>query len=182
MIKDGKFINLEVEYGLATRYKLFFKDSLLLLPYSLAKLSKTFNSKHIKDMFPHDFVNKDNLNYVGIVPDIKFFKNITESQYNAYKSKFDNNWSLKSEAIKYCELDCKALFEAISKFAEKNFNLFKVNTSTTPTLPSVTMKTYRTGFILEGIKFAKIGSKMFDDIHKASFGGHVDMYSFITLF
>ena len=70
IIKDGKFINLEVEYGNATRYKVYFKDSLLLLPYSLDKLSKTFNEKHIKDMFPHDFVNKDNLNCVGIVPDI----------------------------------------------------------------------------------------------------------------
>nr|YP_009690310.1 hypothetical protein Fomme_000081 [Fomitiporia mediterranea]QEG57090.1 hypothetical protein Fomme_000081 [Fomitiporia mediterranea] len=32
IIKDGKFINLDVEFGNATRYKLFFKDSLLLLP------------------------------------------------------------------------------------------------------------------------------------------------------
>ena len=176
IIKDGKFINLEVEYGNATRYKVYFKDSLLLLPYSLDKLSKTFNEKHIKDMFPHDFVNKDNLNFVGIVPDIKFFKNITESQYKEYKSKFDNNWSLKCEAIKYCELDCKSLFEAISKFAEKTFNLFKVNTSTTPTLPSVAMKTYRTSSIPEGIKIAKIGGKMFDHIHNAFYGGHVDMY------
>ena len=83
--------NLEIQLDI----KFSFKDSLFLLPSSLKKLSKTFNAKYIKDMFPHDFVNKDNLNYVGIVPDIKFFKNITESQYNEYKSKFDNNLVIK---------------------------------------------------------------------------------------
>ena len=88
-------------------------------------------------------------------------------------------WSLKNEAIKYCDLDCKSLFEVISNFAEKIFNLFKVNTSTTPTLPGVAMKTYRTGFIPEGIKIAKIGGKMFDAIHKAFYGGHVDMFVFL---
>nr|YP_009690311.1 DNA polymerase family B [Fomitiporia mediterranea]QEG57091.1 DNA polymerase family B [Fomitiporia mediterranea] len=142
----------------------------------MKKLSSTFNAISFKDIFPYNFVNKDNLNYVGEVPSIKYFDNISLNEYNEYKSKFNNNWSLKDETIKYCELDCKALHEAISKFAENIFNSFKVNVSTTPTLPSVAMKTYRTNFIPEGIKIAKIGGKMFEDIHKAFYGGHVDLY------
>nr|YP_010691071.1 DNA polymerase family B [Phellinus igniarius]WBU93172.1 DNA polymerase family B [Phellinus igniarius] len=177
IIKDGKFINLEVEYGDTTKYKVNFKDSLLLLTSSLAKLSKTFNVTYTKDMFPHNFVTKENLNYIGTVPEIKFFDNISEVEYNEYKSRFsDNNWSLKIEAIKYCELDCKALFEVIENFGFKIFKMFKINISTTPTLPSVSMKTYRTNFIPKGINIAKISGQMFDNIHKAFYGGHVDMY------
>ena len=51
-----------------------------------------------------------------------------------------------------------------------------INISSTPTLPSVAMKIYRTGFIPKDIKISKIGGKMFDNIHKAFYGGHVGMY------
>ena len=39
IIKEIKFINLKIEFGKVTKYKVFFKDSLLLLPASLDKLS-----------------------------------------------------------------------------------------------------------------------------------------------
>lgn len=73
IIKDGKFINVEIKYGNATKYKLNLRDSLLLLPASLDELSKQFNGKSIKGIFPYSFVNSDNLNYVGPVPSYSFF-------------------------------------------------------------------------------------------------------------
>ena len=77
-------------------------------------------------MLPHKFVNKDNLNYVGELPNIKIFNNISEKQCEQYKYRFDiNNWSIKNEAIKYCELDCKALYEIIMIFGENFFMNFK---------------------------------------------------------
>lgn len=176
ILKDGKFIVLDIEFGNITKYKVYFKDSFLLLSSSLAKLSKSFNVNYTKDIFPHKFVNKDNLNYIGEVPTIDFFNGISTTEYNEYKSRFNNNWNLESEAIKYCELDCKALFEVISNFAIKINQKFNVDVSSTPTLPSVAMKTYRTSFIPDGIKISKIGGKMFDNIHNAFYGGHVDMY------
>lgn len=177
VIKDGKFINLEICFGKYHLLKVYFRDSFLLLTSSLAKLSNTFNVTYSKDMFPHNFVTKNNLNYVGSVPEIKFFNSISDSEYNEYKARFtDNNWSLKSEAIKYCEMDCKALYEVIQNFALKIFKDFNVNISTAPTLPSAAMKTYRTNFIPKEIKISKIGGNMFDNINKAFYGGHVDMY------
>nr|YP_010455097.1 hypothetical protein NYK79_mgp51 [Porodaedalea mongolica]UUA03939.1 hypothetical protein [Porodaedalea mongolica]WCF76699.1 hypothetical protein [Porodaedalea mongolica] len=137
VIKDGKFINIDVRFGPHYLYKVSFRDSILLLPGSLAKLSKAFNVDNIKDLFPHKFVTKDNLNFVGAVPSIEFFSGLSVSEYDSYKSRFLNNdWSLKAEAIKYCELDCKSLYEVIMNFSNHIFKEFKINTSTTPTLPS----------------------------------------------
>lgn len=73
IIKDGKFIKVEIKYGNATRYKLNLRDSILLLPASLDELSKQFNGKSIKGIFPYSFVNSDNLNYVGPVPSYSYF-------------------------------------------------------------------------------------------------------------
>lgn len=143
---------------------------------SLAKLCKSFNVNYSKDIFPHKFVTKNNLNYIGTVPSIDNFYNITLGEYNEYKSRFNSNWSLRTEAIKYCELDCKALFEVISNFSSQFLSKFKVDINTTPTLPSAAMKTYRTSFYPKNIRIAKISGRMFDNINNAFYGGHVDMY------
>lgn len=47
--------------------KLTFYDSYQLLPSALRKLAIAFNTNTQKDIFPHNFVNKNNLNYIGAV-------------------------------------------------------------------------------------------------------------------
>ncbi len=64
IIKDGKFINLEVYFKLNHKtYKIIFRYSYLLLPSSLSKLSKAFNVLNQKGIFPYSFVNENNLNF-----------------------------------------------------------------------------------------------------------------------
>ena len=48
------------------------KDSLLLLPSSLASLAKSFGFED-KGLFPYTFPNKNNLSYIGKVPNYKYF-------------------------------------------------------------------------------------------------------------
>ena len=65
---------------------LTFFDSYQLLPSSLRKLGLSFNTSQKKDIFPYNFVNKDNLNYVGPVPSMEFFpldtfSSVTEQAY-----------------------------------------------------------------------------------------------------
>ena len=62
-VKNGKSLNLTILYGNG-RY-LTIRDSKLLLDASLAELSKAFKSTHFKDIFPHNFVTLDRLDYVG---------------------------------------------------------------------------------------------------------------------
>ena len=99
IIKDGKFINLDVFFkadNSPKTYKITFRDSYLLLPSSLSKLAKAFDVIDSKGIFPYNFVNNFNisLNYIGKVPEYKYFKiqGISEEEYKEYSSKYlDNN-------------------------------------------------------------------------------------------
>jgi DNA polymerase type B, organellar and viral len=75
IIHNGRIISLKINYGKSNEYQIEFKDSLLILLRSLSELSKAFNVGNIKTIFPYLFVNKDNLNYEGVVPDFKYFGN-----------------------------------------------------------------------------------------------------------
>jgi len=88
IIHSGKIISLSVNYG---DYQVEFKDSLLLLLGSLDSLSKSFKVEDKKSIFPHLFVNENNLNYIGEVPTFNSFMKVTNDQYNEYKTKFNNN-------------------------------------------------------------------------------------------
>ena len=62
-------------------------DSYLILPSSLKNLSNSFNIDSPKDLFP---VKLNNINYQGVVPDIKYFNNISLEEYNGYKEQFQD--------------------------------------------------------------------------------------------
>lgn len=156
LYKDGKFINLTISYGkekdegtkrVKFNYELVIRDSLLLLPSSLAKLAKAFDVDTQKDIYPYSFPSNQNLNYVGEVPDYGYFDNkkVSIKDYSDYKKRFLNQqWSLKDETIYYCMKDCKALYEVINNFAQLIFNKFNVDIFRCPTLPSLAFRIFRT--------------------------------------
>jgi len=45
----------------------------------------------VKSIFPHLFVNENNLDYIGPVPDFKYFNNVSKEDYLEYSKKFNNN-------------------------------------------------------------------------------------------
>lgn len=69
IIHDGKIIQIDIKFGPDNQYKLTFKDSYLILLSSLNKLCKSFNVETVKSIFPHLFVNENNFNYIGEVPE-----------------------------------------------------------------------------------------------------------------
>nr|YP_010697778.1 hypothetical protein P1R16_mgp18 [Porodaedalea niemelaei]WCF76674.1 hypothetical protein [Porodaedalea niemelaei] len=177
VVKDGKFINIEINFN--KNYKLNLRDSILLLPGSLDKLSKQFNGISLKGIFPYSFVTPNNLNYIGSVPSYNYFdqSKVSEEDYNNYCKDFkDNNWDLKAETIKYCSQDCRALYQVIKEFGLLIFKLFNINILTVPTLPSLAFKIYRTKFFpsKKEIKIPVISDAMFNDLKKAYYGGHCD--------
>jgi hypothetical protein len=72
-------------------YNITFKDSLQMLIVSLRKLAKAFGVINQKGIFPHTFVNENNLDYIGQVPEFKYFDDISLNDYNNYSKQFDNN-------------------------------------------------------------------------------------------
>jgi len=68
--------------------KIIFKDSLKLLPLSLKQLIKGFEITTQKLNFPYKFMKTSNLNYVGVLPDISYYNNISDLDYNKLQEEF----------------------------------------------------------------------------------------------
>ena len=175
IIHNNRIISIDFNFGIENKYQIKFKDSLLLLLNSLGKLCKSFKVENPKSIFPIFFVNENNLDYIGEVPDIKYFKNINLNDYNKYKSDFGNNWSLKNEAIKYCNLDSISLYEILFKFNDMIFSLFNKNIHNYPTLPSLAFAIFRSNFMSKE-NIPQLSGKIADNIRSGYTGGAVDMY------
>jgi hypothetical protein len=91
VIHNDRIISIEFNYGKDLKYQIKFRDSLLLLLNSLENLCRSFKVNDSKIIFPIFFVNENNLNYIGEVPDIKYFKNIKFNDYKIYKTEFNKN-------------------------------------------------------------------------------------------
>ena len=175
VIKRDSFI-IEVCIKLDDKFKIFIRDSLLILHSSLRELANYF-SVESKSIFPYKLVNVPgfDLEYVGSVTDKMFFDKITQKNYIAYKENYNGfNWSLRDETIKYCIQDCRSLYQVLSKFNSKVFDMFSVNINKTPTLPSLTFTSYRSNFLVNDIPI--VVGEVYDFIKKSYTGGSVDMY------
>ena len=174
MIYNGKLICINFTFDQDGKKRVIvFKDSYLMLPLSLRKLCENFNITTPKTYFPHLL---DDLSYVGPVPHISFWKDITPTEYHKIQSNFTNKeWSFREEAIKYCKIDCVSLFEIIVQFNELIFEHFNINIHKALTLPSLAMRIFKSQFMPENTLF-QIGGKVENDIRQAYTGGHVDVY------
>nr|WRO45312.1 hypothetical protein [Russula virescens] len=176
IIHNGRIISINLNYGKDLEYRLQFKDNYLILLASLAKLTKGFGVDTQKSIFPFLFVNENNLNYIGQVPDFKDFGNkISKSDYQDYISKFNNKWNLRNELVKYCKIDCISLYQVIFKFSKLIFSLFGKNIHKYPTLPSLAFAIFRTNF-MEDKSIPQLSGKISNDIRQSYTGGSVDMF------
>lgn len=176
IIRDGRIIDLKLQDE-NKKFSLYFRDSYLILPSSLRKLAQNFKVE-LKGIFPYRFVNNENisLNYIGEVPDYKYFDNISLEEYNEYKSQFTNkSWNLKDETIKYCEQDVITLYQIIEQFNLNIFSNFRIDILKYPTLSSIAFAIFRSKF-LGKTKIPLITGSMFYDIKQGYTGGSVDVF------
>lgn len=178
IIRDGRIIDLPFGFGEGkTKYKLYFRDSYLLLPDSLRKLAINFRVEN-KGLFPYKFVNNENipLNYQGRVPSFEAFDGISLQEYEEYCKEFSNkSWDLRVETEKYCELDCIVLYRVIKEFNDKIFTTFRVNILKYPTLSSLAFGIYRYKFLGKA-EIPIIDGEMFNFFKEGYTGGAVDVY------
>jgi hypothetical protein len=81
IIHNGKIISIQFSMNDCV---ITFKDSQHLLISSLRKLGSTFKVDIQKSIFPYTFVNENNLDYIGTIPDFKYFNGISSLDYNTY--------------------------------------------------------------------------------------------------
>lgn len=171
----GRFISIQFNYN---NYVFHFRDSFLLLPASLRKLCESFNLNIIKGYFPHLFLNNSDisLDYEGDIPNKKYFNDMSDDEYNDYCMKYNNNnWNLKNEAIKYCELDCISLYDILMKFNNIIYDKWSLNINNYPTLPSLVFAIFRAHYLKDN-SVVQLSGQMYKDIKQSYTGGSVDMY------
>lgn len=67
-----------------------------MLPKSLKDLNASFDTDKTKGIFPFKL---NDINYSGIVPDIKYFDNLTIGEYNKYKDQFNGIWNFRESSL-----------------------------------------------------------------------------------
>lgn len=178
IMRNGQIYNLRLELKgeKNQKYILNIRDSLLLLPVSLDKLSKAFKVNRPKSIFPLFCVNHLPLDYKGSIPNISDFKSKEDyEKYLILHKEKDKEWVLKEELIKYCENDVISLHQVIDHFSKVIFSLFRVDVLKYMTLSSLSFAIFRSQFLNE-MNIPKINGQMYEDIFKSYKGGLVDMY------
>ena len=146
IIFNGKLMGIAASYleddnEKTKPFNFKFKDSYLLLPMPLRKLCTSFKVPTVKSHFP--FLLSD-INYSGDFPAFEFFNHLSLREYEEIKNAHgDKEWNFKEEAIKYCCIDCKALFEVLESFNKLIFDEFSLNVHHSLTLPSLAMRIYK---------------------------------------
>jgi len=84
--KDNKLINLVYQHKGDDKTKIYLFDSYLILPSSLRTLSAKYKVADPKGFFPYNFVNENNLDYIGITPSISLFNSISDIEYEGLVS------------------------------------------------------------------------------------------------
>lgn len=181
LVFNGKLISVKLIINDKSKNKrtIIFKDSYLLMNYSLRQLCDTFNINNKKMYFPIHFFIEDavrTLDYNGPLPDYSYWGNMPLHTYNELQENFLNkNWNFMFEAIKYCDVDCVSLFQILTKFNNLIFDSFKINIHEVLTLPSLAMKIFRTHYMPADTIYQILG-KVEKDIRESYTGGAVDVY------
>lgn len=133
------------------------------------------NKFKLVGIFPYNFVNENNLEYIGGLPYREYFPDdVNIFTYLSYQIKHPI-WNLREEAIKYCIQDCVVLYDILVKFSELIWDKYQVNITSYPTLSSLTYNIYLTHFLGDN-KIPMITGQLFNDIKLAYTGGSTDMF------
>ncbi|RYE17513.1 MAG: hypothetical protein EOP45_15650, partial [Sphingobacteriaceae bacterium] len=135
-----------------------FIDSLNFFNVGLAKLPKLFSlDNNCKGYYPHGFNTPENLNYVGKIPDIKYFwpDNLkTEDRVKLlewHTEQVNENviFNNREELLKYCIEDVNILRNACLKFRSILYGLTEVEPFYQATLAGTAMTVFTTKFMKE---------------------------------
>nr|YP_009652969.1 DNA polymerase [Taiwanofungus camphoratus]QCG70007.1 DNA polymerase [Taiwanofungus camphoratus] len=162
LIREQNIISIIINRN--NNISITIKDSYLILPSSLSKLSKQFvidNPKLIEPVFTGD----SNSPY--------FMSDL--SHYNKEIIKIDDLDLWKEQIQKYCEVDCISLHQVLIKFRELIINKFNIDILKYPTIPSLAFAIFRMHYLKENTIPITTG-KVFDFIKQSFTGGRTDMY------
>jgi DNA polymerase type B, organellar and viral len=118
----------------------------------LRETCKSFGLEKEKGVFPYDFPNENNLNYIGEVPELKYWN--SKKDMDEYINKNGNIFNMKEYTEKYCLLDSELVYElgkihfknCIGEINNRYYNILKC-----PTAANMSIKIFTQCFLDEFI-------------------------------
>ena len=177
LIFNGKLMSIKFTIKLDNKKSrvIIFKDSLLFLPMPLRTLCNFFKVEQVKTYFP--FLLND-INYSGAIPEFDLWMGISGADYIELSKEYTNKvWNFKDEALKYCKIDCKSLFDILNTFNNLIFEHFSINphNSKIISLPGLAMRIFKAHYLIPNTIYQLLGN-VENDIRQAYTGGAVDAY------
>lgn len=132
------------------RVVLTIKDSMRILPSSLASLARDWQVETQKDHFPHYFNPLElygTLDWSGPIPAYEYFepKRTSIGDYDAMVLEFQGKiWSFLEVSQSYIMSDVKALYQILRSFFETLASKFPIDPLTALSAPSIAFKIWRT--------------------------------------
>jgi len=82
--RDNQILRLIIKRRVNDRIQsVRLQDSVAILPKDLRSLCKDYEVEVEKGLFPYNFCTKDTLFYTGKTPDISYYNNISQEDYNS---------------------------------------------------------------------------------------------------
>jgi hypothetical protein len=155
------------------KVNILIRCSYKIIPLSVSYLGSLL--KLDKLPFPYKFVNSDNLNYFGKIPDITYFNSTDD--YNNFIEK-NTSFNLKETTIKYCERDVEIIFIVLSNLIPliiKHSNNNKIIKNSF-SFSSISYKIYSAKFDLFNITKFKISLFNSEYVRNAYYGGRCEVF------
>lgn len=134
-------------------------DSLNFLPVALSELPAMFGITDVKKgYFPHLFNTRANKDYVGCMPDIKYYSPDTMNEksrenflkWYAHEKQIDSTFNLQKDLLEYCVDDVMVLAKCCMKFRDIFVDISAVDPfSTSLTIASACNRVFRRNFLKE---------------------------------
>lgn len=176
LFKDNCLLSLTLKNKDNPKINIRMLDSLSLLPNNLRDLAKSFEVETQKGNFPYDFVNENNLDYIGSLPHYEYYIFNKDYSFNNYlKELINSKWCLRSEIFKYLENDLKSLYKILNSFNKMVHDEFSLNIINKISILSLALNIFTSNFMKHNnIKVIK--GKDHKDIRNAYYGGRVDVF------
>ena len=176
--RDNQILRLIIKRRVNDRIQsVKLQDSVAILPRDLRSLCKDYEVEVEKGLFPYNFCTKDTLFYIGKTPDISYYNNISQEDYNLL---YKEVWSLKDECLLYLDKDLISLCQVLVKVNKTLHYLLNVQMTDCLTISGISMRYFLKDHYLnnkeQNIPLV-VNKAIWDDIYQAYYGGRVEVYN-----
>ncbi len=147
-----KYIILDSSIKMIQFHNIYIYDLSLYYAGSLKEVSSSFKLDVQKGVFPYTFPDSNNLNYIGDIPNIKYWN--SQDDYNEYVKSEGLQFDLKTYCEKYCLLDSLLVKQIADKHLEQavgEINGKKYDVRTAPTGAGLALKFFCQVFLITAL-------------------------------